>query len=299
MAKKGVVCMVQIQKSFDSDEPKLYIVPTPIGNLDDMTFRAVKTLELVDLVACEDTRQTKKLLQHFHIEKPLVSYHEHNKYQREESLIENLKEGKSVALVSDAGMPIVSDPGYELVRRTREEGIDVTVLPGANAALTALVGSGLPSETFTFYGFLPRKKKDMIAELEKLGHVDHTLIFYESPHRIKQTLENLHQVYSKERMVTLARELTKKFEEYIYGTLDEVYAYMQSNEAELRGEFCIIVEGMKEFENEESAWWHDLTLHEHVQHYLDQGQSTKDAIKMVAKERGESKNDLYQRFHQK
>ncbi|RPF51186.1 16S rRNA (cytidine(1402)-2'-O)-methyltransferase [Aquisalibacillus elongatus] len=291
--------MVQIQKSFDSDEPKLYIVPTPIGNLDDMTFRAVKTLELVDLVACEDTRQTKKLLQHFHIEKPLVSYHEHNKYQREESLIENLKEGKSVALVSDAGMPIVSDPGYELVRRTREEGIDVTVLPGANAALTALVGSGLPSETFTFYGFLPRKKKDMIAELEKLGHVDHTLIFYESPHRIKQTLENLHQVYSKERMVTLARELTKKFEEYIYGTLDEVYAYMQSNEAELRGEFCIIVEGMKEFENEESAWWHDLTLHEHVQHYLDQGQSTKDAIKMVAKERGESKNDLYQRFHQK
>ncbi|TFB21052.1 16S rRNA (cytidine(1402)-2'-O)-methyltransferase [Filobacillus milosensis] len=290
--------MVQVQKSFDSNDPLLYIVPTPIGNLDDMTFRAVKTLESVDLVACEDTRQSSKLLNHFNIDKPLLSYHEHNKHNREESIIEKLKEGQKIALVSDAGMPIISDPGFELVKRAREEGIDVTVLPGANAALTALVGSGIASQTFTFYGFLPRKKKDMVNVLEGLGKTDHTLIFYESPYRVKQTVEVLAQTYSNDRKIAVTRELTKKFEEYVYGTLDEVNLFMQSEKAELRGEFCIIVEGKEEFQTTESSWWSELTLIEHVDHYVSDGFSKKDAIKKVSKDRNQSKNEVYQAYHQ-
>ncbi|WP_277673583.1 16S rRNA (cytidine(1402)-2'-O)-methyltransferase [Piscibacillus halophilus] len=290
--------MVQIQKSFDQEEPSLYIVPTPIGNLDDMTYRAVKTLQMVDAVACEDTRQTKKLLHYFEIEKSLISYHEHNKYDREDRIIQQLKKGQKIALVSDAGMPIVSDPGFELVRRAREEGLKVTVLPGANAALTALVGSGLPSETFTFYGFLPRKKKDMVEVLIMLGKTDHTLIFYESPHRIKQTIDIIHQTYSSDRNTTIARELTKKFEEYVYGTLEEVNLYMKSNDAELRGEFCIIIEGKLEFQDESSAWWQELTIVEHVDYYVEQGKTPKDAIKMVSKERGQAKREVYQEYHQ-
>ncbi|GEL78274.1 16S rRNA (cytidine(1402)-2'-O)-methyltransferase [Tenuibacillus multivorans] len=289
--------MVHIQKSFDSDDAKLFIVPTPIGNLDDMTFRAVKTLENVELIACEDTRQTKKLLSHFNIEKPLLSYHEHNKYNREEGLVDRLKQGQSIALVSDAGMPIISDPGFEIVRRSREEGIDVTVLPGANAALTALVGSGIDSRTFTFYGFLPRKKKEMVDVLETLGRTNHTLIFYESPYRIKQTLKVMHEAYSPTRQISVARELTKKFEEYVYGTLDEVTLYMQSESAELRGEFCIVLEGQKEFDDEEEQWWDKLALNEHVDYYIEKGYSTKDAIKVVAKDRSLPKREVYQDYH--
>ncbi|MGP4073057.1 16S rRNA (cytidine(1402)-2'-O)-methyltransferase [Piscibacillus sp. B03] len=291
--------MVQIQRSFKGESPRLYIVPTPIGNLDDMTYRAVKTLQQVDAIACEDTRQTKKLLHYFEIEKPLISYHEHNKFDREEKLVERLKNGEMIALVSDAGMPIISDPGFELVRRVREEGISVTVLPGANAALTAFVGSGITSSSFTFYGFLPRKKKEIVEVLKLLGKTDHTLIFYESPHRIKQTIAVMHEVYSENRKMTVARELTKKFEEYVYGTLKEVNLFMTSEEAELRGEFCIVLEGKIEFEDDVNNWWQDLSLIDHVDYYVDQGKSKKDAIKMVAKERGQAKNEIYQAYHEK
>lgn len=291
--------MVQIQQSFKGESPRLYIVPTPIGNLDDMTYRAVKTLQQVDAIACEDTRQTKKLLHYFEIEKPLISYHEHNKFDREEKLVERLKNGEMIALVSDAGMPIISDPGFELVRRVREEGISVTVLPGANAALTAFVGSGITSSSFTFYGFLPRKKKEIVEVLKLLGKTDHTLIFYESPHRIKQTIAVMHEVYSENRKMTVARELTKKFEEYVYGTLKEVNLFMTSEEAELRGEFCIVLEGKIEFEDDVNNWWQDLSLIDHVDYYVDKGKSKKDAIKMVAKERGQAKNEIYQAYHEK
>ncbi|MFD2638534.1 16S rRNA (cytidine(1402)-2'-O)-methyltransferase [Piscibacillus salipiscarius] len=290
--------MVQIQKSFDSKEPGLYIVPTPIGNLDDMTYRAVSILQSVDMIACEDTRQTKKLLHYFNIEKPLISYHEHNKFEREEKLINLLKDGQTIALVSDAGMPIISDPGFELVRRVREEGVNVTALPGANAALTALVGSGITSGSFTFYGFLPRKKKELKEVFEELGKANHTLIFYESPHRVKHTIEVMNEVYSSDRKVVVARELTKKFEEYVYGSLDEVSLYMKSEDAELRGEFCIVLEGRLEFEDEQNNWWEELSVKEHVDHYVRQGDSPKDAIKKVAKERGQAKNKVYQAYHE-
>src|SRR5690606_4226862 len=233
MEKKGVGFMVQIQKSFQNDGAKLYVVPTPIGNLDDMTIRAVNILKEVDVIACEDTRQTSKLINHFNIEASLISYHEHNKFERENQLLDLLKQGKSIALVSDAGMPIISDPGAELVRRVREEGFDVIVLPGANAALTALVGSGLAGGSFTFYGFLPRKKSEIIQVLKALSEQEHTLIFYESPHRVKKTLQTMQEVYASDRKVVLARELTKKFEEYITGTIDELMVLIESEQLEL------------------------------------------------------------------
>lgn len=298
MVKKGAEFMVQVQRSFDAEDPSLYIVPTPIGNLDDMTYRSVKVLQNADLIACEDTRQTKKLLHYFNIEKPLISYHEHNKFEREEKLISLLKDGQTIALVSDAGMPVISDPGFELVKRVREEGIKVAALPGANAALTALVGSGITAGSFTFYGFLPRKKKELKEVFEELGKAKHTLIFYESPHRIKQTIEVMNDVYSSSRTVVVARELTKKFEEYVYGTLDEVSLYMKSEDAELRGEFCIVLEGQIEFEEEQSSWWEELSLNEHVDYYVNEGYSPKDAIKKVAKERGQAKNKVYQAYHE-
>ncbi|MGM8215725.1 16S rRNA (cytidine(1402)-2'-O)-methyltransferase [Bacillaceae bacterium W0354] len=292
--------MVHIQKSFLNDRAKLYMVPTPIGNLDDMTFRAINILKEADVIACEDTRQTKKLLNHFQIDTPLISYHEHNKFDRETELISKLKEGQTIALVSDAGMPVISDPGYELVRRAREENIDVVALPGANAALTALVGSGIPSWSFTFCGFLPRKKNEIIEVLKSLGETEHTLIFYESPHRVKKTLQVMKEIYSSDRMITLARELTKKFEEYAYGTIEEIVEWIETNDVELRGEYCLVVEGRREFEQQHDEWWKEMSVIEHVDHYVDnENIMTKEAIKMVAKDRNKGKRDIYQMYHQK
>lgn len=299
MEKKGVGFMVQIQKSFQNDGAKLYVVPTPIGNLDDMTIRAVNILKEVDVIACEDTRQTSKLINHFNIEASLISYHEHNKFERENQLLDLLKQGKSIALVSDAGMPIISDPGAELVRRVREEGFDVIVLPGANAALTALVGSGLAGGSFTFYGFLPRKKSEIIQVLKALSEQEHTLIFYESPHRVKKTLQTMQEVYASDRKVVLARELTKKFEEYITGTIDELMVLIESEQLELRGEFVIVVEGRKEFENSLSTWWEQLSINEHIEHYIrEENITSKEAIKRVANERKLPKREVYQKYHQ-
>lgn len=289
---------MKIQKSFQTRENhqgELYIVPTPIGNLEDITYRALRILSEVDEIAAEDTRQTKKLLTHFDLHTPLTSYHEHNKYNREEYLLDALQSGKKIAIVSDAGMPGVSDPGFEIVKRAIEEDISVVVLPGANAALCALVGSGLDTARFSFYGFLPRKKKERKEELERLSKNDATLVFYESPHRLKEMLKALHEGFG-ERQVVLARELTKKYEEYIRGTASEVLEWAHTDQ--VRGEFCIIVEGRQSEEVEsESNWWDELSLIEHVEHYIERGQSSKEAIKQVSVDRKISKREVYQAYH--
>ncbi|KGX83461.1 16S rRNA (cytidine(1402)-2'-O)-methyltransferase [Pontibacillus marinus] len=289
---------MNIQKSYQNqsqDIGELYIVPTPIGNLEDITYRALKTLENADMIAAEDTRQTKKLMSHFELHTPLVSYHEHNKLDKESYLIEEIQSGKTLAVVSDAGMPGVSDPGFELVNRAIQEGIHVIVLPGANAALCALVGSGLNTDRFYFYGFLPRKKKERKEELEALYRMTSTLIFYESPHRLKEVVKSIHEVMGN-RQVALARELTKKYEEYVRGSAEEIVEWAQQNE--IRGEFCIIVEGNEESEPQgEELWWAAFSLTEHVEHYVDEGQSSKDAIKQVAKDRKMPKREVYQAYH--
>jgi 16S rRNA (cytidine1402-2'-O)-methyltransferase len=286
------------QKSFENENQKgiLYLVPTPIGNLEDMSFRAIRLLKEADFIAAEDTRNTKKLCNYFEIKTPLVSYHEHNKESSGIKLLEKLKEGVKIALVSDAGMPTISDPGYELVAAALTEGLTVVPLPGANAALTALIASGLPCQPFYFYGFLNRQKKEKKKELETLKKQTATIIFYESPHRLKETLTLLEAVLGDRRIV-LCRELTKKYEEFIRGTITEAIDW--ANQEEIRGEFCLIVEGADEDAAEdETGWWVDLTIEEHVNHYIStQGISSKEAIKLTAKDRGLQKRDVYQAFH--
>jgi 16S rRNA (cytidine1402-2'-O)-methyltransferase len=289
--------MLWQQNSFTDHANKgtLYIVPTPIGNLEDMTFRAVRILKEVDMIAAEDTRQTKKLLNHFEIHTPMISYHEHNKYTSGLQIVEWLKEGKSVALVSDAGMPGISDPGHELVVSALKEQCAVVPLPGANAALTALVASGLPTDHFYFFGFLERTKKEKKRQLEALKMVRETMVFYEAPHRLKETLVMMYEVFGERRAV-ICRELTKRFEEFIRGNLSEAVEWAETNE--IRGEFCLIVEGAQEVDDEKEAWWHSLTLVEHVEYYMREKQfSTKDAIKQTAKDRNMSKRDVYQQYH--
>jgi 16S rRNA (cytidine1402-2'-O)-methyltransferase len=286
------------QKSFENEEQNgiLYLVPTPIGNLEDMSFRAIRLLKEADFIAAEDTRNTKKLCNYFEVKTPIVSYHEHNKESSGIKLLEKLKEGIKIALVSDAGMPTISDPGYELVAAALAEGLTVVPLPGANAALTALIASGLPCQPFYFYGFLNRQKRDKKKELEVLKKQTATIIFYESPHRLKETLALLEAVLGDRRIV-LCRELTKKYEEFIRGTITE--AIVWANQEEIRGEFCLIVEGADEdAAEEETSWWGDLTLEDHVNHYIStQGISSKEAIKLTAKDRGLHKRDVYQAFH--
>jgi 16S rRNA (cytidine1402-2'-O)-methyltransferase len=290
--------MLWQQNSFTDHANKgtLYIVPTPIGNLEDMTFRAVRILKEVDMIAAEDTRQTKKLLTHFEIHTPMISYHEHNKYTSGPQIVERLKEGKSIALVSDAGMPGISDPGHELIVSALKEQCAVVPLPGANAALTALVASGLPTDHFYFFGFLERTKKEKKRQLDSLKTVRETMVFYEAPHRLKETLSMMYEVFGERRAV-ICRELTKRFEEFIRGNLSEAVEWAETNE--IRGEFCLIIEGAREADNEkEEAWWHSLTLVEHVEYYMrDKQFSTKDAIKQTAKDRNMSKRDVYQQYH--
>jgi 16S rRNA (cytidine1402-2'-O)-methyltransferase len=289
--------MMWQQKSFDNEEQKgiLYLVPTPIGNLEDISYRALRILKEVDFIAAEDTRNTKKLCNYFEITTPLVSYHEHNKETSGEKLIVKLKEGQKIAVVSDAGMPTISDPGFELVSAALEEKLTVVPLPGANAALTSLIASGLQSQPFYFYGFLNRQKKEKKKQLESLKNQQATIIFYESPHRLKETL-TLMLEFLGDRQIALCRELTKKYEEFIRGSLTEVIGW--ANEDEIRGEFCLIVEGSKEEQTEETSWWEHLTIEEHVNHYISINKSpSKEAIKQVAKDRGLSKRDVYQSYH--
>lgn len=290
--------MMWKQKSFANEEHKgiLYLVPTPIGNLEDMSFRAVRILKEADLIAAEDTRNTKKLLNYFEIDTPVVSYHEHNKETSGEKLIQRLNDGAKIALVSDAGTPAISDPGYELVVQATAEMLTVVPLPGANAGITSLIASGLVCQPFYFYGFLPRGKKEKREQLEGLKRQTATIIFYEAPHRLKETLALMLEVLGS-RKVALCRELTKKFEEFIRGNLEE--ALQWANEEEIRGEFCVIVEGTSELpEPEEAVWWEQLTIEEHVGHYItDKDMSSKDAIKQTAKDRGLHKREVYQAYH--
>lgn len=283
------------QKSFEQErEPALYLVPTPIGNLEDMTYRAVRILREADVIAAEDTRNTKKLCNHFEIPTPLISYHEHNRQQSGESILERIRSGNVVALVSDAGMPAISDPGYELVQACIEEGIPVVALPGANAALTALIASGIAPQPFYFYGFLNRSRKEKKKELEELKKKDGAIIFYESPHRLKETLGLLYE-YLGDRQIVLARELTKRFEEYIRGTIAEVINWASNQE--IRGEFVVIVEGTNYVE-EEAVWWKNIGLKEHVDQYIEsEGMKPNDAIKQTAKERNIPKREVYQAYH--
>lgn len=284
------------QKSFNDEEQKgiLYLIPTPIGNLEDMSFRAVRLLKEVDLIAAEDTRNTKKLCNYFEISTPIVSYHEHNKEISGSKLIEKLKTGLNIAVVSDAGMPAISDPGYELVSAAVGEQLTVVPLPGPNAALTSLIASGLSCQPFYFYGFLNRQTREKRKELEKLQKQMATVIFYESPHRLRETLKEILEVFGNRRIV-LCRELTKRYEEFIRGTLSEVTDWAKQNE--IRGEFCLIVEGAKEQDDQEDSWWEPLTIEEHVNHYRSMEIAPKDAIKQTAKDRGLPKREVYQVYH--
>ncbi|MCA1066509.1 16S rRNA (cytidine(1402)-2'-O)-methyltransferase [Rossellomorea sp. AcN35-11] len=285
------------QKSFQgSDKGSLYLVPTPIGNLEDMTFRGIRMMKEATVIAAEDTRNTKKLCNYFEIDTPIISYHEHNKETSGPKLIERMERGELVALVSDAGMPSISDPGYELVKEAIHHEIAVIPLPGANAALTALIASGLAPQPFYFYGFLNRGKKGKRAELESLKMLEDTFILYESPHRLKDTLKELHGSLGN-RQVVICRELTKKFEEFIRGSLEEVMEW--ANEGEVRGEFCLLIEGAGPLENqEEDEWWSCYSLQDHVKHYINEkNMSSKDAIKQVSKERSLPKREVYQAYH--
>lgn len=287
------------QKSFENEAQKgiLYLVPTPIGNLEDMSFRAVRILKEADLIAAEDTRNTKKLCNYFEIQTPVVSYHEHNKESSGEKLIHKIKEGMKIALVSDAGMPAISDPGYELVEAAISEKVTVVPLPGANAALPALIASGLTCQPFYFYGFLNRSKKEKKTELESLKKQTGTLIFYESPHRLKETLTSMYDILG-DRKAAICRELTKKFEEFIRGNLSEVVEW--AHQDEIRGEFCLIIDGADEskLKEEESSWWETLSIEEHVDHYISVKEiPSKEAIKQTAKDRGINKREVYQAYH--
>ena len=275
----------------------LYLVATPIGNLEDMTVRALRILKEVDVIAAEDTRNTKKLCNYFEIDTPLVSYHEHNLEAGGEKLLTYLREGKSIALVSDAGLPCISDPGADIVEKALAEDFAVVPVPGANAALTALIASGLIPQPFYFFGFLNRNKKERRLQLEKLAKREETILFYEAPHRLKEALKDLHLVLGNRRIV-LARELTKKFEEFLRGTIEEAIEWGESNE--IRGEFVVVVEGNTsgEIEEEENAWT-SMTIVEHINYIIEETNvSSKEAIKEVAKLRGLPKRDVYNEFHQ-
>ena len=277
---------MKIQKSFDAEGGALYLVPTPIGNLSDMTHRAVEVLKNADCVYAEDTRVTKVLLSHFHVSAPLFSYHVFNEGAKAEEIIKHLQAGKKIALVSDAGLPGISDPGYLVAREALDAGFPVISLPGANAALTALIASGLPCERFFFCGFFSAKPAQRRKELAELVDYPETLIFYEAPHRIRATLKDMFAVF-QDRKAVVARELTKRHEEYLRGTLKE----LASLDHDYKGEIVIMVEGA-----EKTALQKDLeklSLSEHFQHYLESGLPEKEAMKRTAKDRGISKSDVY------
>lgn len=285
------------QKSFLENKATLYLVATPIGNLEDMTVRAIRILKEVDIIAAEDTRNTKQLCNYFEIQTKLVSYHEHNQESGGFKILSYLQEGKSVALVSDAGLPCISDPGEDIVRRAVAEDFPVVPVPGANAALSALIASGISPQPFLFYGFLSRNKKERQAELEALSQKQETLIFYEAPHRLKESLKSVQKAFGDDRKIVMAREVTKKFEEFLRGTTGEAAAWAEENA--IRGEFCIIIEGNDSPDVEvQEKWWESLSIPEHVEELMAKKDlSSKEAIKEVAMERKLSKRDVYQEYH--
>lgn len=278
------------QKSFENNQPTLYLVATPIGNLDEITYRALHILKTVDYIAAEDTRNTIRLLNHFQISTKLISHHEHNIQQSIPKLIHLLEEGHNIALVSDAGYPAISDPGYELVLKAIEQDINVVPISGCNACLDALVVSGIAPQPFMFYGFLDHSDKKKKKELEQLKKYKETIVFYESPHRIKKTLLLMLEILG-DRHIALCRELTKKHEEIIRGSISEIIAVTD----ELKGEMVIVVEGSHEETVEETVF--STTIKEDVDHFIEKGMSTKDAIKEVAKIRNLNKNTVYKEYH--
>ncbi|MBR3792132.1 MAG: 16S rRNA (cytidine(1402)-2'-O)-methyltransferase [Clostridia bacterium] len=274
----------------------LYLCATPIGNLSDVSTRFIKTLELVDIIAAEDTRVTLKLLNHFNIKKQLTSYHEHNKHEKGEYLVSLLKEGKNVALVSDAGTPAISDPGEDLVGLCIENDINVTSIPGCVALINALILSGLSTKRFSFEGFLSVNKRHRKEHLKSLANDTHTMIFYEAPHKLPYTLSDMAEVFGMERKIALVRELTKLHEEVLRLTLGEAIA--KFNEDKPRGEYVIIIDGCSEEEiKTEEEWWSELSVIEHVDRYIEKGTSSKDAIKQTALDRNVSKRDVYNEYH--
>ena len=270
----------------------LYLVATPIGNLEDITFRAIRILKEVDLIAAEDTRQTLKLLNHYEINKPLISYHRHNEEVKQEVLIQKLKEGQNIALVSDAGTPVISDPGEVIVKEALKENIKVIPIPGACALINALIASGLDTKEFSFYGFLSLNKKLRKEKLQEIKKENKTIILYEAPHKLTATLKDLSEIL-EDRKIVIARELTKIHEEFLRGTVSEIL----ENYPEPKGEHIILIEGSKiKEETEEQKNIKEMTIEEHYKYYEKQGFTKNEIIKKIAKDKGVSKNEIYKLF---
>lgn len=267
----------------------LYLVATPIGNLEDITFRALNVLKKVDLIAAEDTRNTLKLLNYFEIKKTLISYHRHNEEIKKDNIIEQLKEGKNIAIVSDAGTPGISDPGEVLVREAIRENINIIPVPGACAAINALICSGLDTTEFLFIGFLPLNRKLRNDKIEEIKNATKTIIVYEAPHKLEKTLIDLKDILEN-RKVVIARELTKIHEEFIRGTVDEVI----EKSCDLKGEMIILIEGREKIKQEN--YLNNMTIEEHYNYYAKKGLEKKEIIKKIAKDRNVSKNEIYQQF---
>ena len=276
------------------EEGMLYLCATPIGNLDDITYRVLETLKKVDLIGAEDTRHSIKLLNHFAIRTPMTSYHEYNKVEKAKYLVEQMRQGKQVALITDAGTPGISDPGEELVRQCIEANIRVTSLPGPAACITALTMSGLATKRFAFEAFLPPDKKERAAVLEELKRETRTIILYEAPHHLKKTLEELAGALGAERKIALCRELTKRYEEARQSTLGELCENLTPEE--IRGEYVLVIEGksLVQVRKEEQEKWEDMSIEEHMAYYENQGIARKEAMKLVGRDRGISKRDVYQ-----
>ena len=275
------------QKSYDNS-PTLYLIPTPIGNMEDITIRALNILKMVDVIFCEDTRVTGQLLKYYDINKKLISSHNYNEANNKQKLLEYLNSGSNVGLVSDRGTPIISDPGYELAKFAIEEGYNVVSLPGPTALIPALTSSGISPMPFYYYGFLNSKDSARRKELEILKNIDATLILYEAPHRINKTLIDLEKILGNNRKMSISREISKKYEEIYRGTIQELIE--QNNE--YKGELVLVVEG-----NKSIIEYKNLTIEEHVNLYIEDGKSVMDAIKIVAKERGMKKSEVYDSYH--
>ena len=274
---------------------KLYLCATPIGNLGDVSARCLEVLSSADLIAAEDTRRTLQLLNHFGITKPLTSYHEHNKREKGGYIISLLKDGKNVALVSDAGTPAISDPGEDMVKLCIENGIEVTSVPGPVAAVNALILSGLNASRFAFEGFLSVNKRHRREHLDSIKNDTRTLIFYEAPHKLKNTIADMRETFGGERRIALARELTKIHEEVTRFTLDEAAAYYEENAP--RGEYVIVVEGAADDKSDTENEWEDVPVKEHVERYISRGMTVKDAVKAAAADRNASKREIYNEYH--
>ena len=273
---------------------KIYLVATPIGNLSDISMRAIETLKNVDIIACEDTRNTIRLLNHFEIKGHLTSYHEYNKIDKAYELCEKVKEGKNIAFVSDAGMPAISDPGYELVDIAYKEGLEVTVVPGASAVVSALAISGISSRRFAFEGFLPADKNGKKEILTELSQESRTLILYEAPHRLLKTLKELFE-YMGDRNIAIVREITKLHEEVLKGRLAEIISDYESEKIAIRGEYVLVIEGKSLLEKREERQksFEEVSIREHYEKYIAEGMNKKEAMKAVAKDRGIQKREVY------